>query len=121
MDLVSNTAIDSQLFSWRALGFGRVFKTPAKQPKSKGKDRTRLFCLITHANGKRETFLKGGRDIRDLLLRNVYADFFHSVDRKRAHRCRLNGCANRGQLVTGKLAQETFRHFASLGSTGAEE
>src|SRR5216683_2211423 len=36
-------------------------------------------------------------------------------------RYRLDGCANRGQLVTGKLAQETFRHFASLGPTGAEE
>src|SRR6266852_4447967 len=50
MDLVSNTTIDSQLFSWRALGFGRVFETPAKQPESKRKDRTPLFRLITHAN-----------------------------------------------------------------------
>ena len=68
MDLVSNTAIGSQLFSWRALGFGRVFETPAKQPESKRKDRTPLFRLITHANGKREPFLKCGGDVRNLLL-----------------------------------------------------
>src|SRR5216683_4686878 len=96
MDLVSNTTIDSQLFIWRALGFGWVFETPAKQPKSERKDRATLFCLITHADGKRETFLKCGGDIRDLLLRNIDADFFHGIDRKRTYRCRLNGSANRG-------------------------
>ncbi len=95
MDLVSNTTIDSQLFSWRALGFGRVFETPAKQPESKRKDRTPLFRLITHANGKREPFLKCGGDVRNLLLRNVYANFFHGIDRERTYRCRLDGCANR--------------------------
>jgi hypothetical protein len=96
MDLVAHAAIDSQLLRWRALGFSRVFETPAKQPESERKNGTTLFGLITHADGKRETFPKCGGDVRDLLLRNVYANFFHGVDCKRTYRCRLDGCANRG-------------------------